>query len=137
MRKINSVPVISCLAALLLWAGQSTVQAADDNAQYKVRAFDKVASCYALNRAVHSAKQEDDWGALYGFSLYTMGYVTGINRLAFDTYDIGGRKNSKTLMVWLEKYCKEHPDDSFDSALYQLTAEIYPNRTLQAPEAAK
>lgn len=133
MRKKRAVSVASVVLALAVCAGQNTVQAADEDRQYKVRAFGKVETCYALNRAVHSAKKEDDWGALYGFSLYTMGYLTGINRLAHDTYDIGGRKNSKTLMVWLEKYCLENPEDSFDAALYHLTAEIYPTRATRAP----
>ena len=64
-----------------------------------------------------------------------MGYLTGVSRTAFDTYDIGGRKNTKTLMVWLGQYCLEHPDDSFDSALHQLILEIYPYRATQAPES--
>ena len=122
--------------ALSIWIVQGAAYAADENQQYKVRAFDKVATCYALNRAVNSAKNHDDWAALYGFSLYTMGYLTGINRLAYETYDIGGRKNSKMLMVWLGKYCEEHPDDTFDTALHHLILEIYPDRTISAPEPA-
>ncbi|MCB1706054.1 MAG: hypothetical protein KDI17_14415 [Halioglobus sp.] len=127
--------VLAAAVAVALVAGavQQVARAADEGGQYKVRAFGKVETCYALNRAVNSAKKEDDWGALYGFSLYTMGYLTGINRLASDTYDIGGRKNSKTLMVWLEKYCLDNPEHSFDAALYQLTAEIFPARTTRAP----
>ncbi len=63
-----------------------------------------------------------------------MGYMTGINRLAFDTYDLGGKKNSKNLMVWLEKYCARNPDDSFDRALYFLTLELFPNRLSAKPD---
>ncbi len=122
------------LVACVLFSLQVVVLAADENRQYNVRAFSKVESCYALNRAVNSAKEEDDWSALYGFSLYTMGYLTAINRLAHDTYDIGGRKNTKTLMVWLEQYCAENPDDSYDRALHHLIAEIYPHRTAVAPQ---
>ncbi|CAA0118104.1 Uncharacterised protein [Halioglobus japonicus] len=124
---------ISVSLTLVLWSLPAAVQAADINRQYGVRAYDKVESCYALNRAVNSAKNEDDWSALYGFSLYTMGYLTGVSRLAHDTYDIGGRKNTKTLMVWLEQYCLDNPDESFDSALSHLIAEMYPQRTIQAP----
>ena len=94
-----------------------------------MRTIDAVHSCVGLNTALAKAKNQDDWGDLYGFSLYTMGYLTGINRLAPNTYDIGGKKNSKTLMVWLESYCAAHPNDSFDRALYRLTAELYPHRT--------
>lgn len=137
MKKASLKSAVSTLFMLVMLVVNGTLHAADGNRQYNVRAFDKVESCYALNRAVDSAKKEDDWAALYGFSLYTMGYLTGISRAAFDTYDIGGRKNTKTLMVWLEKYCVEHPSDSFDSALNHLIAEIYPNRSTQGPGPQK
>ena len=128
MRTLNSATGIGSVLVLVLSVFWSPVYAADKDRQYRVRATDAVESCEALNAAVVKAEREDDWGALYGFSLYTMGYLTGINRLAFDTYDIAGRKNVKTLMVWLQRYCAEHPDDSFDYALYRLVAELYPDR---------
>lgn len=115
-------------AALILPPFTVQTMAAGADSQYHVRNIDNVETCAQLNRAVLTAKKEDDWRALYAFSLYTMGYITGINRLAHDTYDIAGRKNSKTLMVWLKNYCAEHPDDRFDQALYQLTLELYPVR---------
>lgn len=118
-------------ASLLLTAG--TGRAADANKHYSVRTFDNLESCAALNQAVKSAKKDDDWRALYGFSLYLRGYLTGINRLAFDTYDIGGRKNSKILMVWLQDYCAQHPEASFNTALHQMIIEIYPDRATHAP----
>jgi len=122
------------VAVLLQFAvAPCVLQAADAERQYHVRAIENVASCSELNHAVFSAKKEDDWRALYAFSLYTMGYMTGINRLAFDTYDLGGKKNSKNLMVWLEKYCARNPDDSFDRALYFLTLELFPNRLSAKP----
>jgi hypothetical protein len=131
-KAISSAAGISL--ALILSSAFSLSFAADSERQYQVRSIDKVESCGGLNGALAKAKNEDDWGELYGFSLYTMGYLTGINRLASDTYDIAGSKNTKTLMVWLEKYCKEHPEDSFDDALYSLIAELYPNRITAAPE---
>jgi hypothetical protein len=126
-------PVVSILAGLALYHAAAVGYAADADNRYRVRAIDAVKTCYTLTRAVKRAKEEDDWGALYGFSLYTMGYLTAISRLAFDTYDIGGKQNSKTQMVWLEKYCAEHPDDTFDAALYRLTTELYPDRSTVAP----
>lgn len=120
--------------ALILSATLSPAFSADSERQYQVRSIDKVESCGGLNGALAKAKNEDDWGDLYGFSLYTMGYLTGINRLASDTYDIAGSKNTKTVMIWLERYCKEHPEAGFDYALYSLVADLYPNRTTVAPD---
>jgi hypothetical protein len=128
----NRAAASALALALFVTAGAAT--AADVNKQYNVRTFDKLESCAALNQAVKSAKQDDDWRALYGFSLYLMGYLTGINRLAFDTYDIGGRKNRKMLMVWLQDYCAEHTAESFNSALHQLIIDIYPERAMEAPQ---
>jgi len=110
------------------------VFALDAHKNFRVRTIDAVESCRGLNKALAKAKKQDDWGDLYGFSLYTMGYLTAVNRLAANTYDIAGKKNSKTLMVWLEHYCAEHPDEGFDRALYLLTVELYPNRMTAAPE---
>jgi hypothetical protein len=134
MRRLISVTVVGTALALVLSLNGNSLSAADKDRRYRVQAIDVVESCEALNTAVAKAKHEDDWGALYGFSLYTMGYLTGINRLAFDTYDIAGRKNVKTLMVWLKRHCAAHPDDSFDYALYQLVATIYPDRVQSAPK---
>jgi len=122
----------ACLLALLGVHG--IAHGADAGQQYRVRATNKVDSCAAMNRAVAAAKKEDDWRALYGFSLYTMGYLSALNRLAFDTYDIAGKANSKTVLVWLQNYCAEHPDDSFDTALVKMSAEFYPNRYAAKPQ---
>jgi hypothetical protein len=122
------------LLTLMYSVASTLVFAADTDRHYRVRAIDAVESCGGLNKAVKRAKTQDDWGDLYGFSLYTMGYLTGINRLAPNTYDIAGKKNTKTLMVWLENYCQVHPEDSFDNALYRLTAELYPYRSAASPD---
>jgi hypothetical protein len=120
--------------AIVLSAGSLPAFSADDQGQYQVRAIDNVDSCAALNTALAKAKDDDDWRQLYGFSVYTMGYLTAVNRFAQETYDVGGKKNTKTLMIWLERYCAQHPSDSFNNALYRMVAEIFPIRTRQAPE---
>lgn len=132
--KYTSVRVAACLAVLALCHLPLASHAADESNQYRVRATNKVESCAALTRAVAAAKQEDDWRALYGFSLYMMGYMSALNRMAYDTYDIAGKANSKTVLVWLQNYCAEHPDDSFDTALVKMSAEFYANRHTSKPQ---
>ena len=134
MKMAILIRVVGVVLAVSLLLTTGAARGADTNKHYSVRTFDNLESCVALNQAVISAKRDDDWRTLYGFSLYLMGYLTGINRLAFDTYDIGGRKNSKILMVWLQDYCIEHPTESFNSALHQLTIEIYPQRNTVGSE---
>lgn len=127
MNNMIAIRAFRC-ALLLVWLIGQPVHAADADMEYRVLSVGSVESCHALNAAVTNAKEQDDWGRLYGFSLYTMGYLSAVNRLASDTYDIAGRKNVKTLMVWLQRYCREHPQESFADALYQLVAELYPAR---------
>ena len=122
------------LAAIALLVACGSVVAADKDKQYRVSATGNVASCSGMNHALAQAKNQDSWTTLYAYSMYTMGYISGVNRLAHDTYDIAGRKNPKTLIVWLERYCAENPSDSFDKALFELTLELYPNRTVVKPE---
>jgi hypothetical protein len=122
------------LVAVLLSSAVAPVFASDAGKSFRVKSIDAVESCRGLNKALAKAKKQDDWGDLYAFSLYTMGYLTAVNRLAANTYDIAGKKNTKTLMVWLENYCAAHPGDRFDYALYQLTVELYPDRTVAAPD---
>ena len=123
----------TAVLAVLLGTPWVSVYGADATQEYRVRTVDKVASCSGLNGALARAKKEDDWNSLYRFSLYTMGYVTAINRLAHDTYDIAGKKNTKTLMLWLEQYCAAYPNDTFDTALSKMTKELYPVRSTQKP----
>lgn len=106
----------------------AAASAADTHDRYQVLTINSVETCSDLNVAVAIADSEDDWRLLYTFSVYTMGYLTGINRLAFDTYDIAGGKNVKTHMIWLQRYCAENPRDSYDVALQRLVAKLYPMR---------
>ncbi len=133
MPSTRNMAVIRFLMVVLLSVVIAPAFASDARKKFQVKSIDAIASCRGLNKALAKAKQQDDWGDLYGFSLYTIGYLTAVNRLAANTYDIAGKKNSKTIMVWLEKYCAAHPDDGFDDALYQLTVELYPNRSVAAP----
>src|SRR5512137_151690 len=99
------MPIHRLLVAVLLTSAFAPVFASDAGKNFRVKAIDAVESCRGLNKALAKAKKQDDWGDLYAFSLYTMGYLTAVNRLAANTYDIAGKKNTKTLMIWLENYC--------------------------------
>ena len=124
---------VRVLLAIVLSVSLSPALCADKHGQYRVQAVEKVTSCAGLNRAVDKARNENDWGDLYGYSLYTMGYLTGVSRLAPNTYDIAGGQNSKNVMLWLRGYCSDNPLDSFDRALLLLTGELYPARTREVP----
>jgi len=130
-----SVPRMTGALLLVVALAPGWACAADAGARYQVLTINSLETCSDLNNAVAVANGEDDWRLLYAFSVYTMGYLTGINRLAFDTYDIAGGNNVKTHMVLLRQYCAEHPNDSFDLALNRLVAKLYPQRTTAGPPA--
>lgn len=133
MRGNDSTVNIRLVLVLVCSVLSSTLWAADDDKAYHVLSINTVETCSDLNTAVEIASDEDDWRLLYTFSLYTMGYLTAVNRLAFDTYDIAGGKNVKTHMVWLQRYCAEHPRADFSEALHQLVIKLYPRRLTAEP----
>lgn len=129
----ESILKLGLVSALLGAILSCPTHAADDARAYRVLTINTVETCADLNAAVQIANEEDDWRLLYTFSIYTMGYLTGVNRLAFDTYDITGGQNVKTHMVWLQRYCQEHPRANFDEALHQLVIKLYPRRLTAEP----
>lgn len=129
----NNLTIHRLILVLVLSILCSLTHAADGERAYRVLAINSVETCSDLNTAVEVANAEDDWRLLYTFSLYTMGYLTGVNRLAYDTYDIAGGKNVKTHMVWLQRYCAENPQVNFSDALHQLVIKLYPRRLTAEP----
>ena len=127
MESAGTRPTAVALLIVLLLAVPDC-QGADANGNYRVMASDYVKNCAALNVAVSLAQEEDNWSLLYGFSVYTMGYITAVNRLAFDTYDLAAGKNPKNLLLWLENYCERNPGKSIDEALHDMVSALYPER---------
>jgi len=130
-----AAPVRVTALLLAITLAPALAGAADTQQQHRVLTINSLEICSDLNNAVKIADEEDDWRLLYTFSIYTMGYLTAINRLAFDTYDMAGGKNVKAHMVWLQHYCADNPRDSFDRALFRLVAELYPQRAVTSPPA--
>lgn len=60
--------------------------------------------------------------------VYIMGWLSGFNYLTPNTYDILPGHNLPAVMQWLDEYCAKNPKKSVDSALLELTGELYPNR---------
>lgn len=133
MGRIESIFKVGLASALLGVMFSGATHAADDDRAYRVLTINTLETCSDLNAAVQIANDQDDWRLLYTFSIYTMGYLTGVNRLAFDTYDIAGGKNVKTHMVWLQRYCRENPRVDFNEALHQMVIKLYPRRLTVEP----
>ena len=61
------------------------------------------------------------------------GYFTAYNLYEPNTYDISGDHDLPALMAWLDKYCREHPLDTFNGAVQALAVELYPARQKSSP----
>jgi hypothetical protein len=69
------------------------------------------------------------------YEIWLAGYVTAYNHLKPDTSDLlnlpiptKAPAPMASPMLWIEKYCTEHPMESFFVAVDHFTDAMYPNR---------
>jgi hypothetical protein len=64
-----------------------------------------------------------------GYTMYLLGFQTGYNSAANNTYDIfPDVKSEYNLLSWLENYCRDNPSDRFGDAVVSLSREQYSTR---------
>ena len=56
------------------------------------------------------------------------GYITALNWQTPDTYQMLGKSDFKSTVLWLENYCHEHPSNDMSRAMRALTIKLYPDR---------
>ncbi|MDZ4344008.1 MAG: hypothetical protein U1E51_16435 [Candidatus Binatia bacterium] len=64
---------------------------------------------------------------------WVMGFFTGVNYSAQDTYDVTGGTNLDGVLGWLDNYCRDHPLETFARAMERLLVELRPKLIKQAP----
>jgi hypothetical protein len=67
------------------------------------------------------------------FEEWLDGYLSAVNLVLPDTYDILGDKKRAAAAAWLDVYCAGNPDDPFGFAANRLAAYLYPNRHASKP----
>ena len=72
-------------------------------------------------------------GSAQTFEQWLDGYLSAVNLVLPDTYDILGDKKRETAVAWLDVYCTQNPDDAFGFAANRLAAYLYPNRLAAKP----
>lgn len=60
---------------------------------------------------------------------WTQGFFSAFNALDPKTHNITGEKDYNWVRLWLDDYCKAHPEQYFGEAVRVLLEELYPNRT--------
>lgn len=61
------------------------------------------------------------------------GYLSAINRVTPETYDIRGGTDMDGIMLWLDKYCDSHALDTISDAVEALVLELHPRRITKGP----
>lgn len=61
------------------------------------------------------------------------GYLTAMNRVTGDTYDLLGERDFADANAWLETWCSSNPDALYINAVHQMLESFYPDRTRSAP----
>lgn len=62
------------------------------------------------------------------------GYITAFNYQTQDVYDVRGDTDLESIYLWLDNYCRDNPLKSVPTAMDVLMSELWPDRTIKAPE---
>ena len=113
------------IALMLLLAPSLEAIAADADGNYAIWGVGR-ASC-------HQYVKSDNATADERYKTFLMGYLTAVNTLTSETYNITGSRPLDAALVWLTDYCGDHQMDSFDRAVQQLVDAGFDERQRVPP----
>lgn len=119
--------------ALTSFAAQ-LASAADENGQYATLAATNESTCGTYL----SARDEAHHGQFARQNMYKswlMGFVTGYDFGAPETYDITPSMDLEAMMLWVENYCRRNPLATFAQAAGALITQLTPDRQTEKPKA--
>ena len=120
--------------ALLLSIISGTALAADSNGNYMVGGGAGSVLCSEFVKTLEQATAKGDGTIEYvnimqGFTMYLLGFQSGYNKAAPNTYDIFSGIEEKDLMRQLSNYCKENPRTRFGVAVAAFAEKNYSARS--------
>jgi len=62
------------------------------------------------------------------YQIWIAGFLTGVNQILPDTYDITGHGQFSDVYDWVSNHCAAHPDETFGAALLRYYQFAYPTR---------
>ncbi|MGR9090249.1 MAG: hypothetical protein ACU85U_06680 [Gammaproteobacteria bacterium] len=113
------------ISLVLLLAPSLGAMAADPAGNYAIWGVGR-ASCHQYVKSKNSTADER-------FKVFLMGYLTAVNTLSEDTYNVTGTQPLDTALVWLTDYCGAHQMDSFDRAVQQMVDARFEQRQRVPP----
>ncbi len=119
--------------ALLLSIISGTALAADSNGNYMVGGGSGSVVCGEFVKTLEQARTKGEGTIGYisimqGFAMYILGFQTGYNKAASETYDIFSGIEETELMSQLSIFCKENPKTRFGVAVSVLAERNYSTR---------
>lgn len=116
--------LIALVVALLAFA---PVFASEAGGHYYVGGGTGAVKCPEFSDVMRRARADGIGSVQYmrqtnGFTMYLLGYQTGYNQQAPDTYDIFANISPDQALAWIDNYCQAHPLDTFSKALLALAA---------------
>jgi hypothetical protein len=86
----------------------------------------------SCGKFVQSMKNKNE--VAWSFYDWVNGYLTAVNSIRPDTYDILGKNNINDVLFWIENYCKNNPRAAFPgNIMIELVIALAPNRITQEP----
>lgn len=113
------------VTSLMLLAPSLEALAADTAGNYAIWGVGR-ASCHQYVKSNNATEDER-------YKVFLMGYLTAMNTLSEDTYNVTGTQPLDAALVWLTDYCGEHQMDSFDRAVQQLVDARFEQRQRVPP----
>lgn len=113
------------IAITLLLATPLAAMAADAAGNYAIWGVGR-ASCNQYVKS-HNATNDER------YKIFLMGYLTAVNTLSDDTYNVTGSQPLDAALGWLTEYCGAHQMDSFDRAVQQLVEAGFDTRQRVPP----
>lgn len=105
----------------------STSLAVDKSGNYAVWGVGKK-SCFQFNKVMSNEDKQDD--AIY--ISYIKGFLTAINIVEPETYNISGRKSFGYILEWIEDSCELKQIHSIEQTLLEFVEEHYDSRSRHA-----
>jgi hypothetical protein len=127
-RTFRGIACAFALAAFL--AAPAATQAADESGRFAVKGAGAVpCSLYTEARTRRLTDR------LATFEGWLHGYTTGYNRFEAQTFDVVAWQGNSLLLAALDRYCKENPQQRFETAVAGLMNGLKPDRIVAQSES--
>lgn len=114
--------ILKSLVLAAFVAALSPARAATDKGEFGIKGIGAT-DCATLVREYKAGSPN---AMMYGGWLY--GYITAMNQVTPDTFDLAPWHDLNTLTNFIVDYCQKNPRTSFSQAVFSMTSALKPKR---------